>query len=134
MQIISNFSATTRSDLSTPPSPSTTPANSSYLSRLPRLVRAPRRDARNGDARDWTLVLEYGVSTGRDRRIVVDDFWLTPGCRKAKAFDDELVGTRRRDRCSKECVVDGLEEALAAERTGQTTTCLYPHRSPINRV
>ena len=43
----------------------------------------------------WTLVPEYGVSTGRGRRIVVDgalvdDFRLTHGCWEAKDDDDEL--------------------------------------------
>ena len=43
----------------------------------------------------WTLVPEYGVSTGRGRRIVVDgalvdDFRLTHGCWEAKDIDDDL--------------------------------------------
>ena len=43
----------------------------------------------------WTLVPEYGVSTGRGRRIVVDgalvdDFRLTHGCWEAKDIHDDL--------------------------------------------
>ena len=43
----------------------------------------------------WTLVPEFGVSTGRGRRIVVDgtlvdDFRLTHGCWEAKDDDDDL--------------------------------------------
>ena len=43
----------------------------------------------------WTLVPEFGVSTGRGRRIVVDgalvdDFRLTHGCWEAKDIHDDL--------------------------------------------
>ena len=43
----------------------------------------------------WTLVPEYGVSTGRGKRIVVDgalvdDFRLTHGCWEAKDIHDDL--------------------------------------------
>ena len=43
----------------------------------------------------WTLVPEYGVNTGRGKRIVVDgalvdDFWLTHGYWEAKDIHDDL--------------------------------------------